>query len=399
MSCDTMKPESKCVWIPGPVIIGAGPSGLAAAACLKERGVPSLILEKEGCIGSLWRLKTHDSLQLHLPKEFCQLPYVPFPSEFPTYASKQQFISYLEDYADHFGIKPMFGQEVQWAMYEETTGFWQVQTSETRYVCRWLIIASGENAEPVTPDIDGLSNYRGELMHSSTYKDGTQFKGNKILVVGCGNSGMEVSLDLCNNGAQVSLVVRDKLHILPREVFGKSTFALSVWLMKWFHVKLIDRIILLCARLILGDTNEVGIKRPEMGPLELKNYKGKTPVLDVGAFARIKSGEIKVVDGIQRFTTNYVEFLDGRVEEFDLVVIATGYKSNVSSWLKEGDFFNREDGFPKKPFPNNWKGNNGIYSVGFTKRGLLGTSIDAQRVAEDISRQWNSETKHLHLKL
>ncbi|XP_061948996.1 indole-3-pyruvate monooxygenase YUCCA6-like [Populus nigra] len=389
--------SEKPVWIPGPVIIGAGPSGLAVAACLKERGVPFLILEKERCIGSLWTLKTYNRLQLHLPKEICKLPHMPFPPEVPAYPTKQQFISYLEAYAQHFAIEPMFRQEVQSAIYDARMGFWRVQSNESEFLCRWFIVATGENAEPVLPNIEGISDFKGSLIHTSRYKDGADFKGQKVLVVGCGNSGMEISLDLCNNDAQVSLAVRDKLHILPREVLGRSTFSLSMWLLNWFPVKLVDRFLLICSQLILGDTHKMGIRRPKMGPLEQKNSTGKTPVLDVGAFSKIKSGKIKVVCGIQRFTASGAEFVDGHVENFDSVILATGYRSNVTSWLKEDNFFNEKDGYPRNPFPDNWKGKNGLYSVGFTRRGLLGSSIDAQRVAEDIARQWNCETKHLRI--
>ncbi|GFZ18653.1 flavin-binding monooxygenase family protein [Actinidia rufa] len=249
------------------------------------------------------------------------------------------------------------------------------------------------------PEIAGLQDFRGKVIHTNEYKNGADFRGRKVLVVGCGNSGMEVGLDLCNSGAQVSLVVRDQLHILPKEVLGRSTFALSMWLLKWLPVRLVDQFLLLCSRIVLGDIRKIGIKRPKIGPLELKNTTGKTPVLDVGAIAKIKSRDIEVVRGIKRFTSRGVEFEDGKADEFETVVLATGYRSNVASWLMEGGFFNRKDGCTKNLFPNNWKGKNGIYSVGFSGRGLLGVSIDAQRIAEDIASQWNSQMKHLRLEL
>lgn len=206
-----MSSELKCFWILGPVIIGAGPSGLAAAACLKQHGIPSLILEKESCLASLWRLKTYEHLRLHLPKKFCELPHVPFPQEVAVYPTKQQFISYLEAYTKDFSLAPMFGQEVHSVTYENSVGIWRVETSEFKFVCRWLIIATGENAVPAMPNIAGLEDFQGRLLHSSNYMNGAEFKGSKVLVVGCGNSGMEISLDLCNSGAQVSLVVRGKV--------------------------------------------------------------------------------------------------------------------------------------------------------------------------------------------
>ncbi|XP_068656739.1 indole-3-pyruvate monooxygenase YUCCA2-like [Aristolochia californica] len=384
------------VFLPGPVIIGAGPSGLATAACLKQRGVPSLILERENCIASLWKLKAYDRLKLHLPKKFCELPLMSFPAKFPTYPTKDQFTDYLEAYAKKFSIKPLFGEEVLEADFDPAIGFWRVGTEEKEFVCRWLIVATGENAEAVSPDIPGIHNFQGRLLHTSSYKNGADFKGEKVLVVGCGNSGMEICLDLCNNDAEASLVVRDKLHILPRDMLGVSTFSLAMWLLKWFPLQIVDSFLVLCSQLFLGKMSQFGLKKPEDGPLKLKNSEGKTPVLDVGTLAKIRTGQIKVVPGIRKFLVNGAEFVDERVEEFNSVILATGYRSNVPSWLK-GDLFNKQDGFPKKAFPNSWKGDQGLYTVGFTRRGLLGASMDAQRVAEDISCQWNSRTKHLYL--
>lgn len=211
-----MNPELKCIWIPGPIIIGAGPSGLASAACLRKIGIPFLVLEKESCLASLWKAKTYDHLTLHLPKKFCELPYMSFPQETPQYPEKQQFISYLESYAKSFSIVPMFRQEVRSATYDSCTGIWHIETSEFEFLCRWLLVATGENAVPVVPEIPGLKEFRGTLLHTSNYKNGTEFRGRKVLVVGSGNSGMEVCLDLCKSGAQVSLLVRHKVNILNK---------------------------------------------------------------------------------------------------------------------------------------------------------------------------------------
>ncbi|CAN6547642.1 unnamed protein product [Malus baccata var. baccata] len=378
----------KCIWVNGPVIVGAGPSGLAVGAGLKEQGVPFIVLERADCIASLWQKRTYDRLKLHLPKQFCQLPNFPFPEDFPEYPTKNQFINYLESYAQHFDISPNFNETVQSAKYDETFGHWRVKTSistsdsnpsafaEVEYICRWLVVATGENSEKIVPEFEGLEEFKGNVVHACDYKSGLAYRGKQVLVVGCGNSGMEVSLDLCNHNASPSMVVRSSVHVLPREIFGKSTFELAVLLMKWLPLWLADKILLMLTWLLFGNLQKYGLKRPSLGPLELKNISGKTPV----------------VPGISRFSHDSVELVDGQILEIDSVVLATGYRSNVPSWLKENEFFSRE-GIPKNAFPNGWKGNAGLYAVGFTRKGLSGASLDAIGVSQDISKSWKEETK------
>lgn len=207
----------RCVWVNGPVIVGAGPSGLAVAAGLKEQGVPMVILERADCIASLWQKRTYDRLKLHLPKRFCQLPKLPFPEHYPEYPSRRQFIEYLESYAAHFQINPNFNECVHSAKYDDVCRLWRVKTvstttrEEVEYICQSLVVATGENADPVVPEINGLNDFPGEVIHACDYKSGHKFRGKKVLVVGCGNSGMEVSLDLCNHGAHPCMVVRSSV--------------------------------------------------------------------------------------------------------------------------------------------------------------------------------------------
>ncbi|KAL8237064.1 hypothetical protein R6Q59_018145 [Mikania micrantha] len=371
-----------------PIIVGAGPSGLAAAACLKNQGVPAMILERANCIASLWQFRTYDRLCLHLPKQFCQLPLMPFPVDFPTYPTKDQFLSYLESYAKNFDLKPVFNATVVSAEFDGLCGLWRVKTKSIEYLCQWLIVATGENAEEVVPRFEGLNEFKGPIVHTSSYKSGECFHHKSVLVVGCGNSGMEVCLDLCNYNAFPSLVVRDSLHVLLQEMFWMSTFGLSIWLLKWLPIRIVDQLLLFVSRIMIGDTSHLGLNRPKLGPLELKSIYGKTPVLDVGTLAKIRSGDIKVFPKIKKVACHNLEFVDGRVEKFDAIILATGYRSNVPTWLKDTNLFSEKDGYPKKKFPNGWKGDHGLYAVGFTKQGLLGTSIEATKVAEDIAPQW-----------
>ncbi|KAF3339637.1 putative indole-3-pyruvate monooxygenase YUCCA4 [Carex littledalei] len=377
-------------WQAGPIIVGAGPSGLAVAACLSSLGIPSTLLERNTCIVSLWQQCTYDRLKLHLPKRFCELPLMGFPKDFPKYPSKDQFISYMEQYTNKFDIKPRFSTEVVQVHYDESIKGWRVCLKNGEEMAsKWLIVATGENADPMLPEINGLDRFEGHVIHTCGYRSGMEFEGKKVLVIGCGNSGMEVSLDLCRYNARPSMVVRNAVHILPREIFGFSTFGVAMALLKRMSVKLVDIFLLTMTHFILGDTDRWGLRRPKIGPIELKNLTGKTPVLDAGTLAQIKSGRIKVVGGVKEITKNGAKFIDGSEERFDSVILATGYKSNVPSWLKDGGGLFAKDGMPKTPFPNGWKGEHGLYSVGFTRRGLLGTSMDAMKISKDIHLQWS----------
>ncbi|CAN6442084.1 unnamed protein product [Victoria cruziana] len=163
-------------------------------------------------------------------------------------------------------------------------------------------------------------------------------------------------------------------------------------LLKCFPLRLVDRFLLMCALVAFGDTKKHGIPRPKVGPLELKNVAGKTPVLDVGALSKIRERKIKVMRGVKEVTCCGAKFVDGQEVEFDAIILATGYKSNVPSWLKgtESTTHFSEDGMPRLPFPNGWKGDNGLYTVGFTRRGILGACADATNIAHDIAEQWRT---------
>ncbi|KAK7243547.1 hypothetical protein RIF29_38349 [Crotalaria pallida] len=196
------------------IIVGAGTLGIATAACLTKKSVPYLILERDDCFASLWQKRTYDRIHLHLRKQFCELPYFPFPDPYPHYVPKKQFIEYLQNYLNHFNINPLYDRAVELAEYDDGSEKWRVSAKNNRsgeveeYVGRLLVVASGETAEPHVPEIEGLGSFEGEVLHSTGYKNGKEFKDEHVLVVGSGNSGMEIALDLANFGAKPSIIVR-----------------------------------------------------------------------------------------------------------------------------------------------------------------------------------------------
>ncbi|PHT68151.1 putative indole-3-pyruvate monooxygenase YUCCA10 [Capsicum annuum] len=196
------------------VVIGAGPSGLAISACLNKLSIKNVVLEKEDCCGYLWKKKTYDRLHLHLSKVFCSLPYKLHATSSPKYMPKKEFIEYLDEYVEKFNIKPKFQSCVELAFFNNEEKKWNVQSRNVAsgemelYVCDFLVLATGENNEGYIPKVLGLENFKGEIIHSSDYKSGKKYEDKKVLVVGSGNSGMEIAFDLSIYGSHTSIVVR-----------------------------------------------------------------------------------------------------------------------------------------------------------------------------------------------
>ncbi|ESQ34656.1 hypothetical protein EUTSA_v10009764mg [Eutrema salsugineum] len=367
------------------LIIGAGPAGLATSACLNRLNIPNIVVEREDCSASLWKRRSYDRLNLHLAKQFCQLPHMPFPPNTPTFVSKVGFISYLDGYATHFNISPRYNQSVKSAYFDGGQWTVEVENAETGsrevYSARFVVAATGENGHGVIPEIPGLvESFEGEYMHSSEYKNGEKFAGKNVLVVGSGNSGMEIAYDLSTWNAKVSIVVRSPVHVVTRGIVW-----IGMWLLKFFPVKLVDRWCVLLAELRFGSLSRYGLVRPKIGPFMNKIITGRSPTIDVGCVGEIKSGKIQVVPSIKRIEGKRVVFVDGRTRIVDSIVFATGYKSSISKWLQvdNGNLFS-ESGMPKSEFSDHWKGKNGLYSAGFGRQGLAGISRDAQNIARDI---------------
>ncbi|CAK9175896.1 unnamed protein product [Ilex paraguariensis] len=155
---------------PVAIVVGAGPSGLATAACLKHLSIPYIILEREDCFASLWKKKySYDRLHLHLAKQFCELPHISFPSTYPTYVPKTDFLHYLDEYVSHCQISPLYKRSVESAIYDGGSEKWDVKAMNLssgeieEYSGRFLVVATGETADAFVPDVERLNTFTGEV--------------------------------------------------------------------------------------------------------------------------------------------------------------------------------------------------------------------------------------------
>ncbi|XP_076882994.1 putative indole-3-pyruvate monooxygenase YUCCA10 [Bidens hawaiensis] len=368
------------------IIVGAGPSGLSTAASLHKLSIPYIILERDDCIASLFNKKAYDRLHLHLAKHFCQLPHMPFPKTYPTYVSRADFLKYLDHYATAFNIVPEFRTTVHFAKYDEDNRMWSVKAEAEDggvrcYVGRFLVVATGENSDAFVPEVDGLSEFKGEVIHSTEYKSGKAYEDKKVLVVGAGNSGMEIALDLSNHGAKTSIVVRSPVHISSR-----WSINLGLVLLKLIPLHLVDSLLVLLNKVVYGDLTKYGIQRHKEGPFLIKIRDGKYPVIDVGTVKKIKSGEIQVLPTLKSINHggNEIVLEDGKCHQFDAIIFATGFKRSTHLWLQGGDCLLNKHGFPKQMYPHHWKGENGLYCVGLARRGYKTIAMEAQNIAHHI---------------
>ncbi len=316
------------------VVLGAGPSGLAAAACLRREGVDVTVLERADAVGSAWR-KHYERLHLHTVKQHSSLPGVPFPEHVPTYPSRQDVVDYLDAYALRWGVAPRFGEEVR--RVRRVDGAWEVTHTTGATRARAVVVCTGYNRVPLRPTWPGMERFRGEVIHASEYRNGRAWRGRDALVVGAGNTGAELAIDLWESGARVSLCVRGPLHVLPRDAFGIPAQVNSLAFLSKLPPRVADRIALAFADRLVGDLSPWGIRRPRTGPVSQVLEEKRVPLLDVGTVALIKQGHVRVVPGLAGFTDAGVRFEDGRELGFDVVVLATGYRTGLE------DFFDRPE--------------------------------------------------------
>jgi hypothetical protein len=329
-------PESREVRI-AVVVVGAGPAGLATAACLGRAGVEHVLLEQATEIGSSWR-KHYERLHLHTPKSISALPYLPYPHAAPRYPSRDEVIAYLERYVEALGLRPRLGEAVTAIAAAQDSPEWTVQTSHGSYRCRHVVVATGLARVPRLPEWPGRDEYRGELLHSASYRNGEPWRGRRVLVIGIGNSGGEIAVDLLEHGATPALSVRGPVNVIPREVLGLPILAVGA-VLRALPARIGDLLARPLIRLALGDVEALGLRRLPYGALMQVDRLGRVPLIDSGTIAQIRAGRIAVRGGVERFTAEGVRFADGREEAFDAVVAATGFVPALGDTLRaEADF-------------------------------------------------------------
>lgn len=368
------------------LIIGAGPAGLAVAGRMRKNVVDFEMIESTKNIADRWH-HHYDRLLLHTVKQLSHLPHLEFPADYPTYVPREKLVKYYENYAKHFGIKPHFNETII-SIKLENEGWEVASKSGKKYIAENVIIATGINRIPHIPIFKNQEEFVGNIIHSIHYKNAKPFENKRVLVVGMGNTGAELALDLSENNIDVTLAVRSPITIVPRDVNGRPVQLTAKTLAKipfgigdWLGTQI--------RKVVIGDLTKYGVPLSKQHPVVQLRETGKTPVIDLGTVSHIKNGKIKIVQKIDRFFEKGVVFENGEKHEFDSIILATGYRAKVEDFLENGKEFLDKYEVPKQPIgEGKFKG---LYFVGFDNYklgGILGTIFnDSKIVVEDILKQ------------
>ena len=340
------------------VVIGGGQGGIGLGARLKRLGIPTIILDKHERPGDAWR-KRYKSLCLHDPVWYDHMPYLKFPEHWPVFAPKDKIGDWLEMYAKVMELNYWSSTECKSAAYDSQKREWTlvVERNGERVTLhpKQLVLATGVSGIPNVPRYPGAGSFKGVQHHSSRHPGGADFAGKKCVVIGSNNSSYDISGDLWENGADVTMVQRSSTHIVKSETLmelalgglysedavkagmttekADLTFASVPYrIMADFHIPLYEQIAErdadFYARLekagFMLDFGDDG-----SGLFMKYLRRGSGYYIDVGAAELVANGDVKLKSGVDvvEIKERAVVLSDGTELPADLIVYATGYGS------------------------------------------------------------------------
>ncbi len=308
-------------------IIGAGSSGVTVAKALKEQGLACDIFEEGSDIGGMWRYENDNGqsscyASLHIDTSRPNLSYSDFPIDpsLPDFLSHDQFLKYLEAYADHFGIRQLvtFGTAV--TAVEPVGNRFRVRLStaqERDYGT--VIVANGHLSDPRMPDFPG--SFDGETIHSHYYRTAAPYDGKRVMVVGLGNSAVDIAVDISRRAEHVFISTRRSAWIMPKYLLGRPVDQVSGFIGRTLGLPttVTRRVMARLIRLVMGDQRRFGLPQPEH-PMWREHATLSQELLPY-----IGHGYISVKPNIRELRGDRVAFVDGTEEVLDAIIYATGY--------------------------------------------------------------------------
>lgn len=326
-------------------IVGAGSSGLVAAKIFKENGVDFDCFESGSDIGGMWRYQNDNGRSsayrsLHIDTSRQNLGYsdFPIPDHYPDFLSNFEVIEYFESFVDHFGLRPLITLKTSVVNIEPNQdASWSVtlSTGQTKNY-RAVVVANGHLWDPRMPDFPG--HFGGDVIHSHHYKTADPYEGKNVLIVGIGNSAVDIAVDVCKQAKQTFVSTRRSAWILPKYIMGVPIDRWGTFFSK--HIGLPTRwsryLVQKMAYLVTGDQSRFGVPKPAH-PIWKEHATLSQELLPYCGH-----GWIKIKPNIKLLNEREVIFEDGSHQEIDAIIYATGYKSSFP-FLKP-ELFRLDDG-------------------------------------------------------
>lgn len=336
---------------PTVLVVGGAQAGLSIAARLNQMKIDTLVVESWPRIGDSWRKRYH-SLALHNSTHVNNLPYLPFPPTWPNYIPKDMLGLWFEFYAQVMEINHWTETEFVKGEYDEATKTWIAtlkRSDGTERVMRprHIVFANGVSSYPLIPEIEGLDDFAGDVIHSEGFDSGAPYKGKRAVIIGTGSSGNDIALDLHSYGCETTLVQRGSTTVVSIDPAAKLNYALydeglpvddcdligtastSPMIVKGYQLA-VKRMMELDKDMVEG-LKGIGFKYDigEDGTGHQMKYRrrGGGYNLDAGSSELMIKGEIGLLqtDQIERYCKEGVLLKDGAVVPADLIVLSTGY--------------------------------------------------------------------------
>jgi len=343
------------------IVVGAGQSGLAAGYHLQRAGLSFTILEAGPTAAGSWP-GYYDSLRLFSPAHYAALPGLPFPDAPDHYPARDEIIAYLGSYARHFDLPIMTETNVE--RVECVAGQFRVKTGDNVYRTQSLIAATGSFRRPYVPQLPGQDTFEGVLLHAATYRNPEPFTNQRVIVVGAGNSAIQIAVELAWV-ARVTLATRAPLRLTRQRILGRDVHF-------WARLSLLERL-----------------------PLGLWFHPREfNPVLDTGIYGdALRAGRPNQRPAFASFTSNGVRWSATEHEAVDAVIFATGYRPNLPYLAAMGAL--GPDGRPRQRAGVS-RTTPGLYFVGlpaqrtWSSATLRGVGADAAHVVTRLQRYLNA---------
>jgi cation diffusion facilitator CzcD-associated flavoprotein CzcO len=306
------------------LVIGAGPAGLAAIRSLKEAGISVEAAERNADVGGQWLYgapssAVYASTHLISSKETTAFADFPMPAEWPPYPSHVQIQQYFKNFVKQFDLYPLIRFNDGVAKLERSNGGWRAtfDKGEVRDY-EGVVIANGHLSDPLMPRVPGA--FSGTVMHAKEYKSPAIFEGKRVLIAGMGNTGCDIVVDAIHRAKEVIWSVRGGNYFVPKFVAGNPADVRNhnskLVLPKWLRSMLHERVL----RILVGPPERFGLPRPT------HRLYDRTPIVNSLVLLHLGQGDVAVRKPIREFAGSYVIFEDGKRDQADIVVFATGYR-------------------------------------------------------------------------